>query len=81
MTGLSRLFSSSSSCTDNENIKIANRSLPVIGSIGYVFISPTLTVTPLPPPGRREGAWHGTEIPLPDFLTLVGLFRNINPNL
>ena len=32
-------------------------------------------VTPLPPPGRREGARHGTETHLPDFLTLVGPFQ------
>ena len=42
-----------------------------IGSLMYV-------VTPLPSPGRREGARHGIKTPLPDFLTLVGPFRNIN---
>ena len=32
-------------------------------------------VTPLPLPGRREGAGHETRTPLLDFLTLVGPFQ------
>ena len=41
----------------------------------------TNNVTPHPPPRQTIGASHGTETPLHDFLTLVDLFRNINPNL
>ena len=36
---------------------------------------------PLPPFGRRDGARHGTMTPLTDFLTLVGSFQYINPNI
>ena len=38
-------------------------------------------VTPHPPPRWRMGAPHGTGTPLPDFMILVGPFRNINSNL
>ena len=41
----------------------------------------TYDVTPLPFPRRREGAQHRTETPLTDFLTLVGPFQYINPNI
>ena len=34
-----------------------------------------------PPPRWIMGASHGTGTPLPDFLTLVDPFQNINPNL
>ena len=40
-----------------------------------IFFLVATDVTPLPQPGQREGAPHGTETPLTDFLTLVGPFH------
>ena len=43
-----------------------------------VNILETKYVTPLPPPGPRDGVRHETEIPYPAFLTLVDPFHIYN---
>ena len=47
----------------------------------HIILSKTLCVTPQPSPRRTIGAPHGTRTPLTDFLTLVGPFQYINPNI